>query len=143
MNNRLTYQGQISYVFSCSDSPISIEPVVFKHINEIANLNKNWDGHGAIIPNISTLSHVKAFLRNLDNESLSKITEENIFPNPHGTITIRIEKNRNYVNIEFGESYANYYSYINKEIRHRGQKAITLSPFIPYDLKRGLNEVLE
>jgi len=148
MKNSNTYcdvniQPNMSFVFTTCDNAISIEPVVFQHLNEIANLENNWDGHGALTPNISTLSHIKAFLKNLDDRDLSRIAEENIFPNPHGTITVRVAHKKNYVNIEFGESYANYYTFIDKRIKYKTQKATHLYKYIPYDLKLGISEVFK
>lgn len=115
--------------------PITTEPAIFKYINEIANIDDNWDGHGAIKPNVSTLSHVKAFLKNLEKELFSKINEDNMIVNPHGTVTIRIAANRNYLNIEFGESFANYYAMIDGEIKYRGENVKILQSYIPNDIK--------
>ena len=141
-NNKLNenISQSINYVFSNYANAISIEPIIFRHINEIANIVDNWDAHGAIKPNISTLSHIKSFLNNLEDKYLVKISEDDIFPNPHGTITIRLQNKKNYLNIEFGESYANYYSFINKEIKHKGTKAV-LTRYIPYAIKQGIQDI--
>lgn len=128
-------------MFSISVSPITTEPPIYSYINEIANLQSNWDGHGATPPNISTLSHVKGFLENLENEIFSKITEENIIANPHGTITIRLGNKTNYANIEFGEKYANYYAFLNGEIKYRGEKITSLTHIVPYEVKLAISEL--
>ena len=132
-----------SIVFQISACPISLEPNIFKHINQIANLEFNWDGYDAIVPNIHTLGHIKSFLKEAGYEILSKIKDEDVFANPHGTIVIRVESGENYVNIEFGEKYANYYALINSEIKYKREGDNKMHTYFPNEIRLAFNELFK
>lgn len=138
-NNTVANQG---IVFTMSVNAITLEPIIFSQIQEIANLDFNWDGQNSIAPNVNTLSHIKSFINNIDKDMLSKIKENDLFATPHGTIGIRIAgKNDNYLNIEFGESYANYYAYIDGEVKFKKEKDTYLSKHISYEIKQAFTEL--
>lgn len=88
-------------------SPINI------HLNDLAKLQSNWDGYGAMAPSPDILEKVRLFLKNIPSQLLSILDVNDIYPNPNGTITIEWHHSENLASLEFGINTANYFTRIN------------------------------
>jgi len=83
-------------------------------INEYKSLNENWDGYGSIPVTKKSEQNTITFITNLDDVSIENISD--IFPNPHGTITLEWEnKLCEKISLEIGSnSYSYFVKYSNK-----------------------------
>ncbi|MDI9365648.1 MAG: hypothetical protein QM541_11905 [Flavobacterium sp.] len=81
-----------------------------KVLNEISQLEEDWDGYGAIPPSSIVISNTTAFLEILPSAFRENLDAESIMPNPNGTITVEWRKdNDDVISVEIGKSVANYY----------------------------------
>ena len=77
-------------------------------------LKNNWDGYNGYAPNKEILKKAEGFLKQLPKKYSELLDEDNIYPNPHGTITVEWrDTNKNVISIEFGLNKTSYYSIIN------------------------------
>jgi hypothetical protein len=101
--------------------------------NEIHNFQKlenNWDGYNAIPVKEEAGSIAGKFISLLDSYLVDKISD--IFPNPHGTITIEWESpNNEKLSMEIGQ---NNYSYFVTQKNRQPILANGENPFV--DLKK-------
>lgn len=85
-------------------------------ITAIGLLNDNWDGYGAIRPNIETVHQGNSFLSNLNVAILQYLNEEDITPTPYGTIVMDFYRGSNRLSVEFGESKIGFFSeFVNNQ----------------------------
>ncbi len=81
---------------------------VISEILSFKSLNNNWDGYGAYPLEVKSASNAILFLDLIGNDRISKI--EDIFPNPHGTISFvwsnEIEET---ISLEIGNKTMSYY----------------------------------
>lgn len=79
---------------------------LIKDILSFKVLNNNWDGYGAYPLEVESAANAITVINSLAEYSLIKVDE--IFPNPHGTISI-ILKSINTISIEIGNDSMSYY----------------------------------
>ncbi len=85
-------------------------------ITAIGLLNDNWDGYGAIRPNIETVHQGNSFLSNLNVAILQYLNSEDIYPTPYGTIVMDFYRSDNRLSIEIGESKIGFFSdFVNNQ----------------------------
>lgn len=87
-------------------------------IDEITSfgvLGDNWDGYGAVPVLPEIVEKVNTLINVLGSSCIEKVT--NVFPNPHGTITIEWENNqREKLGLEIGlNSFSYFINYKNAE----------------------------
>lgn len=85
---------------------------VKQNIDDLSNLQDNWDGYSAIKPIDLIIEKTKQFLNRLNIFQLTKLTD--IYPNPHGTISIEFINKEQKICIEIGQTNATYFYRINK-----------------------------
>ncbi len=112
------HNGASSNRFADESSSASIKnffiksfPVQFLQIDNFVDLDDNWDGYGGIPVYPEVAKNAKKILRTLDPEYVRKITD--IFPNPHGTVTIEWENNKGKFSLEIGKSSFSYFVDLN------------------------------
>jgi hypothetical protein len=84
-------------------------------INDLKKLEGNWDNYGGYSPNGEIVNKVEDFLKVLPKKYAALLDDDDIFPNPHGTVTIEWRKNNSVVSIEFGLSTSSFYSIVNNQ----------------------------
>ena len=97
-------------IFNSNDRIIYIDylELVKNKIDGFLNLENNWDGYGGIPPLEAIAEKAKRFLCILNDSLINKISD--VFPNPHGTITIEWENNNNEkLSLEIGENNYSYF----------------------------------
>jgi hypothetical protein len=68
---------------------------VYKYINSFLKLEKNWDGYGASKFDKEIISYTKYLIKNFIPKKIrKKLTEDDICPNPNGTVSIIMEYNK-------------------------------------------------
>jgi len=109
----LKHVAPIVSIFNFSeidDSPIKeIGPIedIVSNILSFHTLKQDWDGYGAIPSNVKTCANSISFLVEV-KEFKDYITE--VYPNPHGTISIEWEKlNNERLVVEIGEDGFSFY----------------------------------
>jgi hypothetical protein len=88
--------------------PLSKYESLKKDINEFVKLKENWDGYGAIpvLPSIAETANT--LIDFLGSPFIDGISD--IFPNPHGTITIEWQnRNKEKLSLEIGEINYSYF----------------------------------
>lgn len=74
-------------------------------LDEISNLENNWDDCGATTISKQCLENAL----NIINGLKSPVQSADIYPNPHGTISLDWETGQNYLSIEIGDhSYSTF-----------------------------------
>jgi len=82
-------------------------------IKNFEELGENWDGYGAV-PVIPEIARVAETLLNILGSFIDGITD--VFPNPHGTITIEWEnRNDEKLSLEIGKDNYSYFIRFNNE----------------------------
>ena len=72
-----------------------------KEFDFIFSLTDNWDGMGAIMPSNLTFNMCRYIINTLEEKYKNLVTD--IYPLPHGTITVDFENSKGEdVSIEFG-----------------------------------------
>lgn len=96
-----------------TDSPLNPYELLKDKIREISELEDNWDGYGAIAVKEKVIENVLNLVITLNGEEIDKCTD--IFPNPHGTISIEWENEKNeLLSLEIGEyNYSYFVKYNN------------------------------
>lgn len=64
----------------------------------------NWDGYNAVAIDKIIIFRTKQTLGIIQPELLRNLTIDDLSPNPHGTITVRLEINENDIYIEIGKT---------------------------------------
>jgi hypothetical protein len=100
--NKKTLQKAIDISFSGFDNLI-------KRVEEIEKLEDNWDNYGGFSPGSNIVYKTFMFLQNLPWKFKELLNEDNIFPNPNGTITIEWRNEDQVISIEIGNPRSNYY----------------------------------
>jgi hypothetical protein len=79
-----------------------------KEIDDFTLLKSNWDGYGGT-PVLDTIAQIaKQFIPMLNDSFIDRITD--IYPNPHGTITIEWKNSKNEkLSLEIGEKNYSYF----------------------------------
>lgn len=115
----------------------------FEAFNNLQTLKDNWDGYGAISPTEIVIKNVKSLLSALPNQFIANLTEDNIYPNPNGTITIEWanEEDENIVSIEVGEEYSTFYSKIENKPLYTNNNIQIMRGTLPSDLIKALNQL--
>ena len=80
---------------------------------ELHNLKDNWDGYNGLASDTIIIDKVEEFIKNLPQKYLDSLSEDGIFPNPHGTISVEWRKGYNVVSIEFGKTTSSFYSVLD------------------------------
>jgi hypothetical protein len=89
---------------------------LFKRIDKIVKLDDNWDGYGAIKPNVMTMNNCKTFLNGISIKVLQYLDEQDIYPMTYGTIIMEFNKGNNLLSVEFGESKVGFFTeFMNSE----------------------------
>lgn len=106
-------------------SLVSKKQQILSFINtELATLNDNWDGYGAVPIEKEVLSHLDYLIGKLPNPLVDTLKKDSILPNPNGTISIEWSKNSYELFLEIGNHYATYY------IKHNGKIETINNQFI-------------
>lgn len=99
----------IGDTFSVDKSPNEISlNQSFAALNEILELDEDWDGYGALPIEEPCYNAAKVFMR-----TVCELPEPDIFPNSNGTISIEWETNTGYSHLEIGTTL--FSLYLNKE----------------------------
>ena len=97
-----------------------INKPLYEVITQISFLNNNWDGYNALAPSELVIKNLELQIVNLPNKFVENIDEDNVYPNPNGTITLEWKNNDGEIaSIEIGEKTASFYANI------KGQKLFT------------------
>lgn len=133
MSNMLAYFGTIPGMMMPFNVPVDINsddipasgyedvdvfaytrPVVYdalsQRLSELVCLSPDWDGYGAAVPDIATYTTAIAFLKRIDQKTLSYLTEDDIVPTPYGTIVLDFSNGENLVSIEIGENRIGFFT---------------------------------
>jgi hypothetical protein len=87
---------------------------LLNQIEELSALEDNWDRYGAVAPLTGVTSKVSQFVPFLAADFVEKITD--IFPNPHGTVTIEWEnRDKEIISLEIGLNNFSYFVKCNEE----------------------------
>jgi len=109
----------------------------------ISNLKDNWDGHGAISPHVNTIDYTEALLTKLPQQFVSDLSEDQIYPNPNGTITIEWGNSRNgIVSLEIGKDRSTFFVQANGEIIYKNNNLLFHENKIPSDLLSYIKEII-
>jgi hypothetical protein len=93
------------------ESPINLNRSLQKCLKQIKNLEDNWDGYGAIRPSLIAYNRVEIFLKNCPNSFIEPLGQDNIYPNPNGTISIEWENSLGGVaSLEIGDENATFFA---------------------------------
>ncbi|UBZ15334.1 hypothetical protein LDL77_06375 [Flagellimonas marinaquae] len=94
---------------------IKIKEDIVREILSFKSLKDNWDGYGAIPLEIESALNAVNFIFLLDRRI--KISPEDIYPNPNGTISMSwVSKNNDVLNLEIGNTSLSYYHERNNGI---------------------------
>lgn len=95
------------------DNSFDIIEKLNKEILSFISLKNNWDGFGAYPLEISGATNALSILSLLGDKVASSI--EDIFPNPHGTVTFEWDTLKGFSSLEIGINSFSYYIEINGE----------------------------
>ncbi len=133
MSNILAYFGAIPSMMMPLNAPVDISsndvmpsayqsvdvfaytsPVVYdalsQRLSALVNLPQDWDGYGASVPDIATYTTAIAFLKKIDQKTLSYLDEDDIVPTPYGTIVLDFSNGENLVSVEIGENKIGFFT---------------------------------
>lgn len=131
MNSAFAYLSAVSTMMISNDaiadingylnqkqSEISVfdytRPVIFDslthRVSELMCLDPNWDGYGAVVPDLATYTTVLDFIQKIDRETLSYLNNDDIVPTPYGTIVLDFSKGENLVSVEIGEDRVGFFT---------------------------------
>lgn len=89
-------------------------PIVYdalsQRLSELISLSPDWDGYGAVVPDIATYTTAIDFLKKIDQKTLSYLDEDDIVPTPYGTIVLDFANGQNLVSIEIGENKIGFFT---------------------------------
>lgn len=77
--------------------------------NEVAILKQNWDGYDASPIEQKVLFNVRFLIHKLPDLLSNLLEEDNILPNPNGTISMEWVNKSNELFLEIGNDYSTYY----------------------------------
>jgi hypothetical protein len=95
--------------------------------NELASLPKNWDGYGAYLIHPEVVKKSVTMLKSLPETLFAMLTEDNVTPNPSGTISLDWQKETVKVFLEIGSSFSTYF------VKENGRLIETNNNFHPDD----------
>ncbi len=79
---------------------------------ELSELDDNWDGYGALKPFSEVIENVETITHILNNDFIDRV--DDIYPNPHGTITIEwINERHEKLSLEIGKTKYSYFVLYN------------------------------
>jgi hypothetical protein len=112
-------------------------------LDEISQLQPNWDGYNAIPPNPIVIKESKAFLEGLPISVLQFLSIEEITPTPYGTIVMDFYNRGNKLSLEFGKTQIGFYSdFLNGEnVESDGVKFDTTK--LPNELEHAIKLFLQ
>jgi hypothetical protein len=93
-------------------APVKTNPFleIKSKIYSLKQLPNNWDGMGAVTPNIKTINNSLSFLHCLPESAFTNLTKDNIVATPYGTIVFDIEKDDDLVSVEIGDSKIGFFT---------------------------------
>lgn len=103
----------------------SNKQTVIRQIISFKSLENNWDGYNSIPSEIGSASNTIFLINTIDNEAVNKI--EDIYPNPHGTISISWEnKAGEDISVEVGNTSMSYYvRLLSKDVKFVNNASIS------------------
>ncbi len=134
-NNGQGYYREISIMANGLKLPENRYEWLKGQINSFAELNDNWDGYNAIPIFEEIINITKSFIVCINDSFIDNVSD--IYPNPHGTITIEWEKNENEkLSLEIGiNNYSYFVQYPNKPAKlQKGLSIIDDSKILTKDL---------
>ncbi len=136
-SKNVRYQSDILKVFE--KISLSSYLLINKRLDDIRNLENNWDGYGAYHPSPLIISKTEKFISLLSHHNyLAYLDPDLIYPNPNGTITIEFETDTILISLEIGEKTANYFAQLNGEY-HISENISNIENQIPHIFNRLLS----
>lgn len=84
-------------------------------VKSFSLLKEDWDGYGGYPPSNKVVANSIYLIEGLPSEVFVDYDNENLFPNPNGTISIEWRKNQNVVGVEIGKEYGVFFSLIDNQ----------------------------
>lgn len=86
---------------------------LYKQLNSIECLPKNWDGYGADIISEESIDNVRLFLDKYQKTLKKNLQKSSLIPNPCGTVSLIYDTKPNIFHLEIGKTHYSFYK--NKE----------------------------
>lgn len=112
---------------------LELRPELKKRMRDIELLEDNWDGFQALAPEAHICKVVRQMISHLPIDLSESLDPEDLYPNPHGTITAEWVKGDDYAAIEYGNKGANFLVRVNGQYILEGETE---------DFKLGFNNQL-
>jgi hypothetical protein len=134
-STRLPRGGMAYFDFSLGNLPL-----VYSRLHELKQLKANWDGYGAEAPLPTVIERTYGFVDALANKYQKALGDQQIYPNPSGTITIDWERGERVVSLEIGASTANFF--YSGEDYFKEEHIQNIDKMIPASLIKALMRLL-
>jgi hypothetical protein len=116
--------------------PVKINPLAAleNKIHSIKNLQVNWDGYGADVPDEKVIVNSLSFLNKLPEVIQTEVKPDKILPTPYGTIVFDIERDNSLISIEIGEHKIGFFSEFPDDENFSVDKTVYNENYLPSEL---------
>lgn len=110
---------EISGALNDDTAPLVVSKLsLLMRIEEISRLQTNWDGDGAVTPNVDAVRNARNLIHQLEEKDADKLLDGDVYASSYGSVVMDFETERGMVSVEIGDRSMGFFTDFENDVNY-------------------------